>query len=1016
MNKMKITFIALVLICTQSFFSQTKSISGLVTDESNSPLPGVSLLVVGTSIGVTSDFDGNFTIQDLSTSSEIEVSYIGMETQFIKVGNQTKINITLKESSQALDEVVVVGYGTTSRRLVTGAIASVKSETITSRPITSADQALQGTASGVTVSNAGSPGSNPQVQIRGLGTFGNSQPLYVIDGVVSGGLNEINPNDIETMDVLKDASTAAIYGSRASNGVIMITTKKGRSGKTKVTFDSYISSQSTSKRYDLLNSSQFETFVSETYGLPNRYTVDPESTKFNTNWQDEVFRSAIMSNTNVNVSGGSDTAIFNISAGYLDQEGIVINTGFKRASIRANSEFKVGKRFKIGETLSIADSEKLNEEQSGDRTLSEHMIKSLPYTPAYNPDNPGGFGGTDSTLDNGSDAENPVRLQTISDNITETMKVLGSIYASFEVIDGLDLKFLYGFDRATSENNIHRPSFDEGINKRTAAYIEQSTNIYNSDTYTGSINYKKSFNENHNVEALFVAEEFATKSRINLVKNENPFTDEIKLVQGEAVADNQLYEYNLVSYIGRLKYNYAGKYLISASLRKDGSSRFGANNRWGTFPAMSLGWVLSEELFLQDSNVISNLKLRGSWGSTGNDGSSDYVYSSGLISEYNYVGFNSSTGISNFGAANPDLKWEQSVQTNIGLDLGLLNNALTFSLEYFNTDNNDVIVGIPNPASDGLGAGTTIRNGASINTKGFEFSLGYNHNNGGDFSWSANLNLGTAKNEATDLGDLEFIESNVFEGENLSRISLGESLFYMYGYETNGLYQSQSEVDAVFTKPGSNLDGDGNQIVYPGDVRFVDQNGDGDIDKEDNVKIGNPFPTLTYGLTLTANYKQFDTSLFFSGVSGNDVYNTNIYDLEGMTRLFNAETAVLNRWTPTNKNTSVPRYVGTHSENVNRSDRFVEDGSYGKLRNLTIGYSLSNPVLSRMANGTFTKFRLYAAGQNLLTITNYSGMDPEVGGSTVNSNQGAATAAGIGIDRGVYPEPRSFTLGLQVAF
>lgn len=999
---MKITFIALVMICTQSVFSQTKTISGLVTDESNSPLPGVSVLVVGTNIGVTTDFDGNFTIQDVSASNELEVSYIGMETQVIKVGNQSSISVALKESSQALDEVVVVGYGSTSRKLVTGAISSVKAETITSRPITSADQALQGTASGVTVSNAGSPGSNPQVQIRGLGTFGNSQPLYVIDGVVSGGLNEINPNDIETMDILKDASTAAIYGSRASNGVIMITTKKGRSGKTKVTFDSYISSQSTSKRYDLLNSSQFETFAGETYGLPNRYTVDPESTKLNTNWQDEVFRSAIMSNTNVNVSGGSDTAIFNISAGYLDQEGIVINTGFKRASIRANSEFKVGKRFKIGETLSIADSEKLNEEQSGDRTLSEHMIKSLPYTPVYNPDNPGGFGGTDTTLDNGSDAENPVRLQTISDNVTETMKVLGSIYASFEVIDGLDLKFLYGFDRATSENNIHRPSFDEGINQRTAAYIEQSTNIFNSDTYTGSINYKKTFSEKHNVEALFVAEEFATKTRINLVKNENPFTDEIKLVQGEAVADNQLYEYKLVSYIGRLKYNYAGKYLISASLRKDGSSRFGANNRWGTFPAMSLGWVLSEEAFLQDSNLISNLKLRGSWGSTGNDGSSDYVYSSGLISGYNYVGFNSSTGISNFGAANPDLKWEQSVQTNIGLDLGLLNNALTFSLEYFNTDNNDVIVGIPNPASDGLGAGTTIRNGASINTQGFEFSLGYNHNNGGDFSWSANLNLGTAKNEATDLGDLEFIESNVFEGENLSRISLGESLFYMYGYETNGLFQ---EGDDTSAQPNA----------AAGDVRFVDQNGDGVINSDDNVKIGNPFPTLTYGLTLTANYKQFDASLFFSGVSGNDVYNTNIYDLEGMTRLFNAGTAVLNRWTPTNTNTNVPRYTADHSDNVNRSDRFVEDGSYGKLRNLTIGYSLSNPVLSRMAKGTFSKVRIYAAGQNLLTVTNYSGMDPEVGGSTVNPGQGSA-AGGIGIDRGVYPEPRSFTLGLQVAF
>ncbi|MDG1805848.1 TonB-dependent receptor [Flavicella sp.] len=1005
MNKMKITFIALVMICTQSVFSQTKSISGLVTDESNSPLPGVSVLVVGTNIGVTTDFDGNFTIQDVSASNELEVSYIGMETQVIKVGNQSSISVTLKESSQALDEVVVVGYGSTSRKLVTGAISSVKSETITSRPITSADQALQGTAAGVTVSNTGSPGSSPQVQIRGVGTFGNSQPLYVIDGVVSGGLNEINPNDIETMDVLKDASTAAIYGSRASNGVIMITTKKGRSGKTKVTFDSYVSTQSAKKTYDLLNSSQFETFAGETYGLPNRYTVDPESTKLNTDWQDEVFRSAIMSNTNVNVSGGSETAIFNLSAGYLDQEGIIINTGFKRASIRANSEFKVGKRFKIGETLSIADSEKMNEENSGGRTLVEHMIKSLPYTPVYNAANHGGFGGTDTALDNGSDAENPVRLQTISDNVTETMKVLGSIYASFEVIDGLDLKFLYGFDRATSENNIFRPTFNEGINKRTAADINQSVSVFNSDTYTGSINYKKTFNEKHNVEALFVAEEFETSSRIYSSRMDNPLTDEIKLVKGgvETTSNNQLYEYKLVSYIGRLKYNYGGKYLISASLRKDGSSRFGENNRWGTFPAMSLGWVLSEEGFLSESNVISNLKLRGSWGVTGNDGSADYVYSAGLISGYNYVGFNSSTGYSNFAAENPDLKWEESVQTNIGLDLGLWNNAVTVSMEYYNTDNKDVIIGVPNQPSYGLGATHTTRNGASINTKGMEFSVGYNHNNGGDFSWSGNLNLGTAKNVVTDLNGSLFEEYNSFENENLTRNEVGESLFFMYGYQTDGLFQVGDDTSA---QPNA----------AAGDIKYVDQNGDGVITSDDNVKIGNPFPNFTYGLTLTANYKQFDASMFLNGVSGNDVYNTNIYDLEGMTRLFNSGTAVLNRWTPTNTSTNVPRYTGNggHSDNVNRSDRFVEDGSYTKLRNLTIGYSLSNSVLSKIAKGTFSKFRFYAAGQNLLTFTKYSGLDPEVGGSTLTQGQGSATS--IGIDRGVYPEPRSFTLGLQVGF
>jgi len=1002
MNKMKIAIVTLVMICVQNVFSQSKSINGTVTDRSNTPLPGVTIVIKGTTIGVTTDFDGKFSLQNVSASSELEISFIGMETKTILVGNQTNIEIVLNESAESLDEVVVVGYGSTSRKLVTGAISSVKSEAITRTPVVSADQALQGSAAGVTVTNSGSPGSSPQVQIRGLGTFGNSAPLYVIDGIVSGGLSEINPNDIETMDVLKDASTAAIYGSRASNGVVMITTKKGRIGKTKVTVDSYISSQRIPKTLDLLNSSQFKTFASETYGLPNRYATDAASTQVNTDWQDELFRSAIMKSTNVGVSGGTDTAIFNISAGHLDQEGIVINTGFERISLRANSEFKVGDKFKIGETLSVSDSKMLNEEQSGDRTLVEHTIKSLPYTPVYNAANPGGFGGTDTTLDNGSDAENSVRLQTLGSNISERTKMLGSLYASYELFDGLTYKFQYGFDRATTQLNIHRPSFDEGINQRTAADVQQGTTIYSSNTYTSALTYSKTINENHNFDLLLVAEKYDSKTNVNQSKNENPLTDAIPVVQGDAQVNNALYQYGLISYIGRLKYNFADKYLVSASIRRDGSSRFGKNNRWGTFPAMSVGWVLSEEAFLQDSDIISSLKLRGSWGLTGNDGSNDYVFESGLITGYNYTGFGASTGVSNFGSANPDLKWEEATQTNIGLDLAMYNNAFTVSMEYFNVDNKDVIVPIPNVASDGLGEGFTQRNGASTNSKGVEFSIGYNHNKGEDFTWSASLNLATSKNKATNLGELSFIESSIFEGENLSRITEGESLFYFYGYETDGIFQ---EGDDTSTQPNA----------AAGDIRFVDQDGNGVIDGGDNVKIGNPFPTLTYGLNLTANYKQFDASLFFSGVSGNDIYNTNIYDLEGMTRLFNAGTTVLNRWTLSNTNTSVPRYTADHSDNVNRSDRFIEDGSYAKLRNLTIGYKFDDTALNNIMKGALSKFRIYLTGQNLFTITDYSGYDPEIGGSTVTPGQQSA-AAGIGIDRGGYPQPKSIILGVQLAF
>lgn len=1007
----KLLFLA-VFILSISMYSQ--DVTGTISDL-NGPLPGANVIVKGTSNGAGSDFDGKYSLTNVDSNAILIFSYVGYETLEIAVDGKSLINAILIEDTSALSEIVVVGYGKTSRRLVTGAISSVKSEDINRTPVTSVDQALQGQAAGVTIINGGSPGTAPQVQIRGLGTFGNSQPLYVVDGVVTGGINEINPNDIETVDILKDASTAAIYGSRASNGVVLITTKRGKSGKTRVTLDSYISTQSVPKTLDLLDTNQFRQYAEGTYGLPNRYTTDEASTRINTDWQDEVFQTAFTHNTNLGVSGGSDTAIFNISAGFIDQEGIIINTGFNRSSLRANSEFKLGNKFKIGETLTIADTDMKNEESSGGRTLLEHMIKSLPYTPVFDPNNLGGFGGTSSALDSGSDAENPVRVQTISNNTTKVAKILGSLYASYEFIEGLEYKFQYGFERTSSSTNIHRPSYNEGINVRGAAQLDQTASVFGSDTYTSSLTYSTVFNDVHNIDLLAVAEKFETTARNNRSQGTNSVSDLVTVIQGDGQITNQLFEYGLISYIGRANYNYDGKYLLSASIRRDGSSRFGKNNRWGTFPAVSLGWVLSEEDFLKDSKTISSMKLRGSWGTTGNDGSIDYVFESGLIPTYGYIGLNNNVGVSNFGAPNPDLKWEENTMTNIGLDMALFNSALTVSFEYYNNDGEDVIVPIPNIASDGLGAPVTFFNGASTNTKGVEFNIGYNHDNGGDFSWSANLNLGTSKNKATDLrDDLPFIPSSMFENENIARITEGESLFYFYGLQTDGLYQSQAEVDAVFTKPGSNLDGNGDQIVFPGDIRFVDQNNDGDIDGADDVKIGDPFPDFSYGLNLSANYKNFDATLFFSGVSGNDIYNTNLYDLEGMTRLFNAGTAVLNRWTPTNTGATVPRFA-PHSENVNRSDRFIEDGSYAKLRNLTIGYSLPESALSTIANGAITKLRVYATGQNLFTITDYSGYDPEIGGSTVTPNQ-LSPAGGVGIDRGAYPQPRSFVFGVQLAF
>jgi len=984
-----------------TFTVNGQDVRGVVSDDSGG-LPGVSVIVKGTTKGVNTDLDGNYVLQGLNSDDVLVFSFLGYETVEEKVNGRSVINVVLTEDFNALDEVVVVGYGTKSRRQVTGAISSVDAEEITKTPVISAEQALQGQAPGINVVNAGSPGVSPQVQIRGLSTFGNSQPLYVIDGVVAGGLNEINPNDIESIDVLKDASTAAIYGSRASNGVVMITTKKGKKGRTRVNVDSYVSVQTVPKKLDLLNSEQFREYLEGTFGLTNRYTVDPAYTERDTDWQDAVFRSAGMYNTNVNVSGGSESAVFNASAGYMSQDGIIINTGFNRASLRMNSEFEIGEKFKIGETFSIADSKRLNEEQNGDRTLVEHMIKSLPYTPIYDANNLGGFGGPDNSLDL-SDAENPVRLQTIGTNTSEILKVLGSVYGSYEIFNGLTYKLLYGFDKSITENYIHRPAFNEGFNRRDAAQIINGTQIYNSNTYTNSLTYDNTFNDKHKLNVLLVAERFESTFRSSSATQENASSNDITVVQGAATVTEQLYEYGLTSYVGRVNYGFENKYFLSAAIRRDHSSRFGANNSWGNFPSASVGWVVSEEDFLQDT-FISNLKLRASWGVTGNDSNGgEYGYDAVLRTGYNYVGLANNDGISNFAISNPDLKWEESEQINLGIDLGFFDNAFTASLEYYDTNATDVLVVVPEPASAGAGNPDTIRNGADISVRGFEIALGYRFDKGEDLSWSANLNLGTARSEVNRVfNGVPSISYNTFEGENISRVAAGETMFHFYGLETDGLFQ---EGDDTSLQPNASA----------GDIKFVNQNGDDIIDLDDNVKIGDPFPDFTFGLNLSADYKNWDASLFFNGTYGNDIFNTNIYDLEGMSRVFNAGTGVLDRWTTTNTDATIPRFTQDHSDNLNLSDRYVEDGSFARLRNLTIGYSLDEGALSSIGNNLFSKFRMYVTGQNLFTITNYSGYDPEVGGSTVTPGQGTPTA-GVGIDRGVYPQPRAFVMGVQLGF
>ncbi len=994
---------------------QQVAIKGTITDAiSNEALPGANVQVKGTNRGTTADVNGNYSLE-VAKGDVLIFSFIGYINQEIAVGEQTTINVALAPDASVFDEVVVVGYGTQKRTEVTGAITSVSSEALTAIPTGTLDQALQGRAAGVTVINNGAPGVAPTMRIRGITTVNNMDPLYVVDGVIASSISNLNPNDIASMEILKDASTTAIYGSQGSNGVIMITTKKGSSAsKPVITFDAYYGTQWSNARYDVMNSEQYAQYALEAWGktIPADRLNGTE-----TNWQDQIFQSGKMENYNLSASSGSENASFRISAGYLNQEGIFINTGYERYNIRANSDFKVG-RLKIAENIGVSFSRQRPELNSGGRSLIEHAIKAAPYLPVYNADNLGGYQGPNTSYD-GQDAENPVRVMRLNRYRINTTSVIGDLSAELEIMNGLKFKSLVGYESTKILDDQFQPSYDDdsvlggSTHSSTVAYIRKNSANYFSILFTNSLTYNKTLAEKHNIELLAVIENSTNSSRTLNTTYENGITNEVQELASPLSGSSSLNEYGRIGYLGRLNYNFDQKYLFAASIRKDASARFGSNNRWGTFPSVALGWRINKEAFMSNIAAISNLKLRGSWGKAGNDKIGNYAYSASLTSNMYYI-INDELvqGTTAASQANPNLKWEETTMINVGLDLGLYENRFTLAAEYFINKSDDLLMNVPLPLSMGDWVGTVAQNAGSLETKGFEVVLGYNDFEG-DFQWSANLNLGTFKTEITSLGGPNSIDGGAFESDNLTRLEVGKPAFFFYGYKFDGIFQTDAEAQNYL---------DGSQYTTSsaraGDFRIIDANNDGTINSNDKTNIGNAYPKMTLGLDLSANYKGFDVSLFISGAYGQDIYNTNIWDLEGMDRLFNASTAVLDRWTPTNPSNTIPR-AGVHANNTNASTRFVQDGSYTRLKNVTLGYTIPASVLKNK----ITKLRIYVSGQNLITITKYDGLDPEIGANSVNGvgansvgGRGAAVNFQNGIDVGTYPTPKSVTAGLQLTF
>jgi TonB-linked SusC/RagA family outer membrane protein len=1005
--------------------SLEQTVTGKVTDEGGNGMPGVNVVVKGTAIGTSTDTDGKFSIALPKNDATLVFSFIGYETQEIAVGSQTTINITLKPDVTTLNEIVVVGYGTQKRTSVTGAVSSVGQKEISALPVPSVESAIQGRVAGVIVTNNGSPGSTPIVRIRGVGSItGSSDPLYVVDGFPTSGLNNFDPKDIESVEVLKDAAAAAIYGSRASNGVILITTKKGARGKkTSVDVDSYYGVQTAWKKLDLLNRDEYLRYgtdlITNSGGtLPKRFSTmnDPiypgasqTYAQTETDWQDAMFRSAPIYQTQAALSTSSDVAKLYTSAGMFRQEGIMLGTDFKRYNYRLNSEIKITKAVTFGQTLTIAYSERRNENQSGGRTQIQHIVHQVPYIPVHDPTLLGGYRTADNN--DGSDPENPVRIAMMDVNRDQTMKLFGTAYLSVALTPWLDYKFTMGGDFSSSRNRQDYPMFFDGFAGRNTHNLNDNRATTFSPLFQNQLTIDKDFGK-HSFNVTAVAERQDWKySYLNASAQQG--SNLIQSLQGgqnQAIGYNDTYSTSLLSFLGRLNYEYGNKYLLSASLRRDGYSGFAPGHKWGNFPGVSVGWRVSEEEFMRSIPAISQLKIRASYGSLGvnNVGAFDWQSLIGINTTYPFN--NTNTSGSYFQALpNSNLSWETTKMTNVGADFALFNDKITFTAEYYQRKVDNLLLRVPLAPSTGYSVNPLFNVGKMENT-GFEFQLGYNQNTG-PLKYNVSANIGTIQNKVTDLyipnSNIYAGSNGDFGGYNITKTEQGHAMQGFYGWVTDGLFQSQAEIDAADKK-----DGDGatkyQSNAAPGDIRFKDLNNDGHIDEQDRTYLGSFLPKFTYGMNVSATYKNFDVTLFLQGVSGNKIYNGTKVLTQGMLRLFGADKNVLRAWRPDNTNTDVPRAVaGDPNQNSRTSDRFVENGSYLRVKSFNIGYTFPATIINAIGGGRISKLRLYVSSQNLLTFTKYSGYDPEIGARSANSLV-------QGIDYGQFPQARTIMGGIQI--
>ena len=1026
MKKTIITILSFLIVAMSSQLV-AQSVSGIISDESGEGVIGVTIVVKGTTQGTTTDFDGSYTLNVNSLSDTLEVSSIGYETQIVPINLRSELDIVLNVMSNELDEIVVVGYGRQKKRLVTGAISRVSEEDIKATPILRVEQALQGRTPGVQVAaTSGQPGDEPTVRIRGVGTTKDAKPLYVVDGLAVGGIDYLNPGDIESIDVLKDAASAAIYGSRAANGVILITTKTGSGGKTTVNYDTYYGVQNVANTLDMLNSDQYRMMMNE--GASNAGLSEPfdlnEIPQFDTNWQEALFvKNAPMQSHQFSINGGNDKSSYTSSFSYFEQEGIIggEESKFERITGRINSRHKVSDFFNFGNNLSYTHLKKndisANTSFTGAYSSAlnldpltpvieerELQLSQYPYSVEQVVRNEDGqaYGISENVA---AEIVNPLGLLSIDYDDLFKDEIVGNLYGEVQPIKGLRFRSSVGVNLAYLKFQGYTPLFflngsqlndvgNRGFKRFERYFTWQWNNVLSYDKQIGD----------HGFTAMVGTEAIATN-----FENLGGAAGDITVIDEEAIflslardttslPQNNGSEYASSSIFSRLNYNYKEKYSLTAIFRRDGSSRFGPGNRYGNYSSLAAAWIISREDFFNSDGMFNFLKVRGGWGVNGNDRIGDYQFVSQIISNRNYeIGGVTQIGTSPASIANEGIKWEDNTQINVGVDFAAFENRLQGSVDFYSKTNDGLLERVS--ILGHVGNDPSDSNAGAIQNRGVELSLNWKNQHKG-FEYSFGVNGAYNKNEVTFIANPEkvIIGASWAVAGAVTRSIEGLPIAYFWGYETDGLFQNENDVFSHINSDGGLLQ----PRAVPGDVRFKDTNGDGVINENDRTIIGNPTPDVTFGVNMGAGYKGFDFSMFLQGTIGNEVFNgTQRQDL----RFTNRTTAILDRWTGEGTSNTIPRFTWSDTNNNYRiSDLYIEDGSHVRLKNIQIGYTLPNRVLGKIKAANW---RFYISGENILTFTKYSGVDPEIG---------AASPFDLGIDRGVYPVARTFRFGTSVTF